>query len=146
MPMKTRLIRSRPTSTLWRLRTAATWPAISPGVRLRRVPSLAVRQNWQLNGPSYLAGDADGATLVGAVVVGWVLFFFGGLGAVAALAAVASGHPDGLDGLAVGHADEVALGAVDGAGGLDELGQAYGVALGHHGFAQGLGECGDLLE
>ena len=41
--------------TLWRLRTAATWPAISPAVRLRRMPSLAVRQNWQLTAqPTWL--------------------------------------------------------------------------------------------
>ena len=66
--------------------------------------------------------------------------------AVATFASVAVGHPDGLYGLAVGHADEVALGAVDGSGGLDDLGQADGVAFGGEGLAEGLGEGGDLVE
>ncbi len=107
-----------------------------------------------VDGAADLAGDADGGAAVGEGgfagvcgvfdVVGFL--FFGGLRAVAAFAAVAVGHPDGFDGLAVGHADEVALGAVDGAGGLDDLGQADGVALGGEGIAEGLRQGGDLVE
>ena len=48
-------MRSLPILTPWRLRTATTWPAISPAVRLRLIPSLAVRQNWQLTAqPTWL--------------------------------------------------------------------------------------------
>ncbi len=71
--------------------------------------------------------------------------FFCGFAAVAALAAVAVGHPDGLDGLTVGHAHEVALGAVDGAGGLDDLWQADAVAGGHEALAELVRERGDVL-
>ncbi len=103
-----------------------------------------------VDGAADLAGDADGGAAVGegGGVAGCVflLLLFGGKGAVAAFAAVAVGHPDGLDGLAVGHADQVALGAVDGAGGLDDLGQSDSVALGGEGFAQGGGQGGDLVE
>ena len=62
MPMKTRLMREGvstprplPMRTRWRLSTAATCPAISPAVRFRRIPSFAVRQNWQFTAqPTWL--------------------------------------------------------------------------------------------
>ena len=50
-----------------------------------------------------LAGDADGGAFVACRDVRLGVF-----------RAVAIGHPDGLDGLAIGQADEVAFGAVDG--------------------------------
>src|ERR1700722_18999679 len=75
-----------------------------------------------------------------------MLLLFGGLCAVALLAAVASGHPDGLYGFAVGHAHQVALGTVDGASSLDDLRQANGVAFGLHRLAESEGERCDLVQ
>ena len=49
------------------------------------------------------------------------------LGIVGVFDAVAVRHPDGFNGLAVSHAHQVALGAVDGNGGLHHLRQADGV-------------------
>ena len=100
-----------------------------------------------------LARDADGRATVRKG--GWIrharfgifgFLLFRGLGAVAPFAAIAVGHPDGFDGLAVGHADQIAFCSVDGAGGLDDLGQAYGVALGCKVVAKGLGEGGGLVQ
>src|SRR5438067_7249292 len=45
--MKTRLMRSRAGSAARSASTPSTWPTISPGVRLRWMPSRAVMQNWQ---------------------------------------------------------------------------------------------------
>ncbi len=99
-----------------------------------------------VDGAADLAGDADG----GAAVAGSgfsVGFFFGsGLAAVAALATVAVRHPDGFDGFAVGEAHEVALGAVYGAGGLDDLREADGVAGGGELVTECGGEDGDLVD
>ncbi len=47
MPIKTRLTRSWGGETFCWLSTAHTCPTISPAVRLRLIPSSAVRQNWQ---------------------------------------------------------------------------------------------------
>jgi len=73
-------------------------------------------------------------------------FFFGCQRAVAAFASVAVGHPDGLDGFAIGHADKVAFCAINRAGGLDYLGQADRVAVGGEGLPEARRECGDLVE
>ena len=76
-------------------------------------------------------------------------FFFGcGLAAVASLASVAVGHPDGFNSLAVRGADEVALGAVDGTGGLDDLWKANKHShLGRERITEGLaGRSGHLVE
>ena len=51
------------------------------------------------------------------------LLFGGGLAPVAPLAAIAIGHPHGFDGLAVGHAHQVALGAVNRLCRLRDLGR-----------------------
>ena len=99
-----------------------------------------------VDGAADLAGDADGGAFV-VVRGGFLGLFLGGCwGSVAAFAAIAAGHPDGLDGFAVGEAHEVALGSVDGAGGLDDLGEADGIALGLEGLADGEGEGRDLVE
>jgi hypothetical protein len=55
-------------------------------------------------------------------------FFIAGVGAVAGFATVTFGHPDGLDGLAVGKLKEVANGAIRGSELLFDGGQADGVA------------------
>src|SRR6201996_287187 len=53
--MNTRLILSLPIWIACRFSTAATCPAISPAVRLRLIPSFAVRQNWQFTAhPTWL--------------------------------------------------------------------------------------------
>ena len=116
IPINTRLMRSRPGSACCRLRTAATWPAISPAVRLRMMPSFAVRQNWQLTAqPIWLETQmvARDHPRSGSSAVAE--------GAVTLFAAVAFGHPHGLDGLAVVAGDQVALRAVDGLEGLGNL-------------------------
>src|SRR5271154_527134 len=104
------------------------WSEVAADAELSGEAELAV------DGAADLAGDADGRAPVregGRVACAlFGLLFFGGLGAVASLTAIAVGHPDGLNRLTVGHADEVALGAVDRAGGLDDLGQTDGVAFG----------------
>ena len=90
-----------------------------------------------------------GATEAGLPVVRsgvFIFLFFGGLGAVATLASVAVWHPDGFDGLAVGHADEVTLGAVYGTGSLDDFRETDDVTFGGKGVAEGLGEDGGLAE
>src|SRR5258705_990558 len=110
-----------------------------------------------VDGAANLTGDADGGAAIGEgdgilfrcdgiIFPFFLLFFLGGLRAVAAFASVAVGHPDGLDGLAVGHADEVALGAVDGAGGLNDLRETYGVAFGVQEVAEVCGQSGDVVD
>ena len=110
-----------------------------------------------VDGATNLTGDADGGAAVGEgggtlfrcdgiIFLFFLLFFLCGLGAVAAFASIAVGHPDGLDGLAVGHADEVALGPVNGAGGLDDLGETYGVAICFQEVADVCREGSDLVD
>src|SRR5271157_471002 len=113
MPMKTRFTRSRPTRTAWRSRIATTWPAISPAVKLRCRPSLAVRQNWQLTAqPTWLETQ---------MVARFQLFpapvIPDELGPVTRLSVVAFRHPDGFYGLhgGSGHAgtlNQIALGSI----------------------------------
>ncbi len=66
--------------------------------------------------------------------------------AVAPLASVTVRHPYGFDGLAVSHPDQIALGAVDRTGGLEDFGKTDGVAFGGQGVAERLGKGGDLVE
>ena len=58
-----------------------------------------------IHGAAYLAGNADGRAMP---------FRVAGFSAVAGLAVIAFGHPDGLNGFSVGHGDEVADGSVSG--------------------------------
>ena len=89
-----------------------------------------------VDGAADLRGDADGgAAACGRCVVGFAVF-----------GAVAVGHPDGLDGLVATGADEVALGAVDGAEGLENGREADGVAFCGELLAQGDGERGNRIE
>ena len=98
------------------------WGEVAGDAELGGETELAV------DGAAYLGGDADGGSFVGVLGACLVVagFFEGGFASVASFASVAAGHPDGLYGLAVGEADEVALGAVDGFGGLDDLGDGEG--------------------
>ena len=73
-------------------------------------------------------------------------FLITGIGAVAGFAAVAFGHPDSLDGLAVGKGEQIADGSVGGR----ELFFNYGLADGELGvnelLAEGQGQGGELIE
>ena len=96
-----------------------------------------------VDGAADLRRDADGGAAEGASLpAAWVARVVGVV--VRAVAcAVAVGHPDGLDGFAVGELDEVALGTVHGACGGGEEGEADGVGLGEAGAEAGRqgGEC-----
>ena len=70
-----------------------------------------------VDGAADLRGDADGGALARRSRLFVVVF-----------SAVAVGHPDGLDGLVATRCDKVALGAVDGAEGLEDGRQADSVA------------------
>ena len=92
-----------------------------PGGEVAADAELGGEAELAVDGAADLAGDADGGALVdGRCLLG------GGFG-LRWLGSVTIGHPDGFDGLAVGHLDEVALGAIDGFCGLDDLGQADGM-------------------
>ena len=73
-------------------------------------------------------------------------FFVAGVGAVTGFAAVAFGHPDGFDGLAVGELKEVADGAVGGGELLLDSGESDGVAGFGELAAQGNWQGGELVE
>ncbi len=60
--------------------------------------------------------------------------------------AVTVWHPDGLDGFAVSHTDEITLGAVDRGGGPDNLREADDVAALGKSLAEAGGERGDVVE
>ena len=136
--MKTRLMRGRCRISAraaqgppaCRLSTTATCPAISPAVRLRRMPSLAVKAELAIDGTSYLARDADRSSsakrrlawrtlpwqsgpldLMARGSWQWGLPQPGEV--IPALPAIAIRHPHRLHGLPIGHADQVTLGAVD---------------------------------
>ena len=79
-----------------------------------------------VDGAADLRRDADGGAAEGASLPA------AGVARVV-IDAVAVGHPDGLDSFTVGKLDEVALSAVDGAGGSGEDGEADGVGLGEGG-------------
>ncbi len=99
------------------------------------MPSLAVRQNWQLTAQPICEETQMVARRRAGVA-----------SVVVVLGAVAVGHPDGLDGLIATGADEVALGAVDGAEGLEDGRKTDRVAFGGELFAQGEGQGGDGVE
>ncbi len=88
--------------------TAATWPTISPAVRLRCRPSSAVRQNWQFTAqPTWLETQ----------MVARLHYRQRPLRqprSVASFAAVAFRHPDRFDAVPVGKGNQVADGAVGG--------------------------------
>src|ERR1700736_393106 len=58
-----------------------------------------------VHGATYLAGNADGGAMP---------FRVAGFSAVAGLAVVAFGHPDGFNGFSVSHGNEIADGSVSG--------------------------------
>ena len=65
---------------------------------------------------------------------------------VAILGAVALGHPDGLDALAIGEAKQVAHGAIGGDEALLDLRQAERIAFVGEALAQADGQCGNLCK
>ena len=134
---------------------------VAPHPQPRRQAELAVHR------AAHLAGDADGGTLVAVrcashktgcprcLAFGHLgcrrrierfLFLDCGLAAVALLAAVAIGHPHCFDRLAVGHAHQIALGAVNGARRLRDLRQPHRVALCGEPLAKLHGQRRNLIE
>ena len=106
-----------------------TWPAISPAERLRCNAHLRREAELAVDGAADLAGDADGGSPgAGAGRLGSA--------AISLLSPVAARHPDRLHRLPVLARNQVALGAVDGAEGLDNPGPGNDPALVGHGFSQ----------
>src|SRR6185437_6050450 len=88
-----------------------------------------------IDGAADLAGDAEGGVEIAV-----------GLAAVAELAEIAFGHPDGFDGLAVACVNEVTFGSVDGLKGVGNRGQANGVAGLGEALAKRFREGGQLIK
>jgi hypothetical protein len=89
---------------------------------------------------SDLTGDTDGS----AVEAPSTLLFVASFGAVTGFTAVALWHPDSLYGLAIGKADQIAHGTIDGDELLLDLREANGPIFLYQALPIGLGESGNL--